>query len=681
MPTEATDKLVKLNINGIGITSEAKRFYTMGALASHVIGFVDIDNKGLAGIEAVYNDTLIDKGGKFYVERDAKGNRFFTMSERETLGKSLVLTIDSGLQLIVENELDAMMEKWQAESATAVMMSPYTGEILAMANRPTYDPNEPGKYDPATRRNLAITDYYEPGSTFKLVTATGVLEEKLVKPTDIIDCSAGSITVGGKRIKDAHHNGALTFLGVIQKSSNVGTVQLALRLGKEGLYRYMKLYGFGNRTGIDLQGELSGVAKKVERWSGVSIGAMAIGQEVGVTPLQLVTAYSIVANGGYKVYPHVVKALIAENGVRTEANVHEDKERLISSKSVEILTEALMMVTEKGGTATYATVEGNKVAGKTGTAQLFDKQLGRYSSKDYISSFVGFVPAKKPAFSLVVVVRKPRGAIYGGLVAAPFFKSCAVPVLLATLLPSTVQLALRLGKEGLYRYMKLYGFGNRTGIDLQGELSGVAKKVERWSGVSIGAMAIGQEVGVTPLQLVTAYSIVANGGYKVYPHVVKALIAENGVRTEANVHEDKERLISSKSVEILTEALMMVTEKGGTATYATVEGNKVAGKTGTAQLFDKQLGRYSSKDYISSFVGFVPAKKPAFSLVVVVRKPRGAIYGGLVAAPFFKSIAEKSLSYLNIPREDIIDDKKTLFVDNNDKKSVVYSPKQVVYNR
>ncbi|MBF0538412.1 MAG: penicillin-binding protein 2 [Nitrospirae bacterium] len=423
VPLEETTKIEQLKLNGIGFVPEPKRHYTMGSLASHIIGFVDVDNRGLEGIEAKYNKDLSKSGGKYFVERDARGNIFYTSNENERTGNSIVLTIDQGLQYIVETELDTAMEKWKASAATAIMLDPHTGEILALANRPTFDPNAPGKYNPSTRRNRAITDAYEPGSTFKVVTATGVLEEKLTRPDELIDCQGGSIEVGRKRVRDAHPHGILTFMEVVQKSSNVGTIKLAQRLGKQRLYSYIKRFGFGEKTGLDLPGEISGWVRKPEKWSGTSIGAIPIGQEVAVTPLQILTAYSIVANGGYAISPHIVKGVITPEGKTIKYWGEDKKERLISKATVDILTEAFKMVTQTGGTAKEASVEGNTVAGKTGTAQMFDKSIGRYSSVDYISTFVGFVPAEKPAFSLIVVVWKPRGQIYGGLVSAPVFKN------------------------------------------------------------------------------------------------------------------------------------------------------------------------------------------------------------------------------------------------------------------
>jgi cell division protein FtsI (penicillin-binding protein 3) len=427
---ETVERLKDLRIMGIGIKPEARRHYMMGPLAAHVVGFVDIDNKGLEGVEAAYNKTLMNKGENPYVQVgvDARGNLFYNDTKSEISGDGIVLTIDQGLQYIVEKELDEAMTRWNAASATVVMMDPATGDILAMANRPTFDPNDAGRYGPANRRNRSITDAYEPGSTFKLVTAAAALEEKLVTPREKFDCSKGYIEVGGRNVKDAHRSGTLTFMEVIQKSSNVGTIMIAMKVGKQRLYRYIKAFGFGEKTGVDLPGEIPGWIRNPDRWSGTSIGAVPIGQEVAITSLQLVTAYSMIANGGFKISPRIVKGIIGEDGKTREVQRQQDSQapqRVVSARTVEILKKALVMVTEEEGTAKFAVVDGNKVAGKTGTAQMYDKELGRYSSTDYVSTFVGFVPVDKPAFAMVVAVWKPRGEIYGGLVSAPMFSNIA----------------------------------------------------------------------------------------------------------------------------------------------------------------------------------------------------------------------------------------------------------------
>jgi cell division protein FtsI (penicillin-binding protein 3) len=425
---EYTRGIKDLKIKGIGFAPEVKRYYPKGSLASHIIGFVNVDNNGLEGVEQRYDKYLASRSEKAYVFRDAKGNvlsdgQGFSLS-REIKGNNLVLTIDEGLQYILEKNLDAAFWHWKAASATAIMMDPYTGEILAMANRPTFDINNPSDTAPNQRRNRAITDCYEPGSTFKIIAGTAALEEGTVNPDTKFDCSAGYIEVGGKRIKDAHRHGVLPFKEVIQKSSNVGTIKIALNLGRERLYAYIKRFGFGEKTGIDLAGEASGWVRHPSKWSGTSIGAISIGQEVAVTPLQVLRAYAAIANGGFLVRPYVVSEVRSPEG-NTVYKTNQEAKRILSEKTANVFREILKTVTEEGGTALEAAVDGNQVAGKTGTAQLIDPKTKRYSKEKYVSSFVGFVPADKPKIAMIVVIHEPKGQIYGGVVAGPVFRKIA----------------------------------------------------------------------------------------------------------------------------------------------------------------------------------------------------------------------------------------------------------------
>ena len=417
------EKLKALKLEGLGFVTEGARFYPNGHLASHVIGFVNIDDQGIEGLERYYDKYLKAEKSSKTIMRDAAGKKLSDGNFWEIKGNDVVLTIDEGLQYIVEKHLDEAMSKWQASSATAIMMDPFTGEILAMANRPTYDPNNLNSVkNMANVRNRAITDLYEPGSTFKIVTASGALEEKIVKLSSKFDCSQGYIDVGGKRVKDAHRHGVLTFEEVIQKSSNVGTIKIAMMLGKDRLYKYIKKFGFGEKTGIDLPGEVSGYVRPPERWSGTSLGAIPIGQEVAVTALQILRAYSAVANGGFLVNPYLVSEVRSPDGkILFKAVIKRN--RVISEETSEIMKNILKKVTEEGGTATQARLEGNAVAGKTGTAQKYDPKTGRYSKDKFVGSFVGFIPVQNPRIALIVVIHDPKGAHYGGVVAAPVFKA------------------------------------------------------------------------------------------------------------------------------------------------------------------------------------------------------------------------------------------------------------------
>jgi cell division protein FtsI (penicillin-binding protein 3) len=413
-----------LNIRGIGLMNEAKRVYPKGRLASHVIGSVGVDNQALEGVELYFDKYLKTRGGKVFLERDAGGKTLSSGVDKEAKGNNIVLTIDEGLQGIVEKELDKAMVQWRAAAISAIMMDPYTGEILALANRPSYDPNNPGRAKDFEKRNRAITDCYEPGSTFKIVAGIGALEENIVKPHTLFDVSKGSIEVGGKKIRDVHKHEVLTFKEVIQKSSNIGTIMIGMRLGKERIYKYAKRLGVGEKTGIDLPGEVSGWIHPTERWSGTSLGAIPIGQEVAVTPLQILRTYSAIANGGFLVKPHVVSEIISPEGQLLFSFMDNEKKRIISPKTAEIFKEVLKSVVE-GGTGEKASVEGEEVAGKTGTAQMIDPKTKRYSKEKYVSSFVGFVPADNPKFALIVVVYEPKGQIYGGVVASPVFREIA----------------------------------------------------------------------------------------------------------------------------------------------------------------------------------------------------------------------------------------------------------------
>ncbi len=422
---DAVEKIKGLNIKGLGFMTEAKRFYPKGKLASHILGFVGIDNQALEGVELKYDRYMKTSGGKIFLERDAIGRTLSSGVDTEAKGNNIVLTIDEGLQHIVEKEIDKAMAKWKAATASVIMMDPFTGEILALANRPTYDPNKGGNANGSEKRNRAITDCYEPGSTFKIIIGVGSLEEKILKPETLFDVSRGGIEVGGKTIHDVHKYGVLSFKEVIQKSSNVGSIMIGMKLGKERMYKYAKLLGIGEKTGVDLPGEVSGWMQPPERWSGTSLGAIPIGQEVAVTPLQILRAYSAIANGGFLVRPRVVSETVSPDGRVLASFKDREMKRVISPKTAETFKDILKTVTEEGGTGKSASVDGNEVAGKTGTAQMINPVTKRYSREKFVSSFVGFVPADNPRLAIIVVIYEPKGQIYGGVVAAPVFGDIA----------------------------------------------------------------------------------------------------------------------------------------------------------------------------------------------------------------------------------------------------------------
>ena len=402
---------------------ESKRYYPMRQTASHLLGFTNIDNQGISGIELMYNKYLEGAVTSVSVSTDARGNRLTSDIKEAKSGNNILLTIDEGIQYIVERELAAAMEKWKARAAVGIVMNPMTGEILAMANNPAYDPNRAGEYRVEARRNRAITDLYEPGSTLKTVLAAAAIEEGVVGLNDKFDASKGFIAVGGKAIWDVHKNEIMTFKEVIQRSSNVGAVQIGLKLGTDNYYYYIRKFGFGEKTGIDFPGEVRGILRETDQWSGTSLAALSIGQEIGVTPLQVLRAYAVIANGGILVRPYIVSDIISPKGEVIKRVSPTMVKRVISRDTAETVTEILKTVVEQGGTARKANIKGNLVAGKTGTAQIYDHETGRYSRKKHVSSFVGFAPADNPELAVIVVIYEPKGNSFGGVVAAPVFKN------------------------------------------------------------------------------------------------------------------------------------------------------------------------------------------------------------------------------------------------------------------
>ncbi|HEY3346843.1 MAG TPA: penicillin-binding protein 2 [Nitrospirota bacterium] len=411
----------------IGWLSDSRRYYPKKELAGHILGFTGMDNRGLEGIESTYESYIGGVAGKAVTERDGAGREVLSVEEGHNPpqpGNDLVLTIDEKVQYVVEKELDNIMSKYSAVSATAIVMDPNTGAIIALANRPAFNPNSYKDYPTANWRDKAVTDIYEPGSTFKIVTAAAAFEERVVKPTDIIEIGNGEISIGDRTIHDSHNDASrLSFAEVIQKSSNVGTIRVALKLGPERLYSYAKAFGFGSKTGVDLPGETDGKLRDVRSWSAISIASVAIGQEVGVTPVQMLSAMNTIANGGWFVRPYIVSQVRSGDGTVVRQARTEKVRRVVSPATAAKLRDILCKVVEEGGTAVEANVRGYQVAGKTGTAQKYDPAIHKYSKSKYCSSFVGFVPAEDPKISCIVVVNEPHGQYYGGLVAAPAFKS------------------------------------------------------------------------------------------------------------------------------------------------------------------------------------------------------------------------------------------------------------------
>jgi cell division protein FtsI (penicillin-binding protein 3) len=428
-------KVKELGTEEVGLQAESRRFYPKKALAGPVLGFTGMDNEGLEGIERAYDKALRGVNGWVLAEKDAVGRTVFPggpgfQYKLPKTGHDLVLTIDEVIQHITEKELDAMLLKVRAKGGFCIVMNPRTGEVLALAVRSggrfrqPFNPNEPRHYRPEEWRNRCVTDTFEPGSIFKPFLAAAALEEKVVHPMERFDCSAGKIQVADRVISDAHKSGVLTFTDVIAESSNVGTIKVALKLGKERFSRYIAAFGFGQRTGIDIPGEIAGLVKDYRLWSGVSIASIAIGQEIGVTPIQVASAYCALANGGTLMKPYIVSEIVDQEGKENQKFGPQALEKVISAESCAKMNKMLQRVVA-AGTGEKAKPSGYSAAGKTGTAQKIDPKTGVYSKKEYVSSFAGFVPANDPRLVILVMVDSPEGIIYGGSVAAPVFKAVA----------------------------------------------------------------------------------------------------------------------------------------------------------------------------------------------------------------------------------------------------------------
>ena len=424
---QSASKLDQLNLDGIYSRKEPKRYYPNDSLAAHVLGFVGTDEIGLSGVEQYYNEKIRGEGGKVFLERDRDRRAFESYEVQSHPGQTVVLTIDQAIQYRTEQALSAAVDRAHAKSGAAIVMDPRTGEILALANAPTFDPNQPAANSAEARANGALQNIYEPGSTFKIVAYSAAIEKGLVKPDDKIDCQMGQITVAGRLIHDGHPYGVLTVADALAKSSNVGAIKLGLLVGNESMYEYMKRLGFGSRTGIDLAGESPGILRTLSRWQPSSIGSLAIGQEVGVTPLQMATAYSVLANGGTLVKPHLLRELRAPDGTVLFQAKPETRPAL-KPETTEALRGMFEGVTLHG-TAKKAQLDGYTAAGKTGTAQKVDPRTHAYSATKFIGSFVGFAPVKNPAVVIIVVIDEPLGSYHGGDVAAPVFREIAEQIL------------------------------------------------------------------------------------------------------------------------------------------------------------------------------------------------------------------------------------------------------------
>ncbi|MBI3933313.1 MAG: penicillin-binding protein [Acidobacteria bacterium] len=422
------DRVRQLNLKGIHFQKESKRFYPKRELAAHVLGHVGVDDQGLAGIELVYDQAIRGRPGEMLMERDARRRWFGRTGRPPAPGENLVLTLDESIQYIAEHELDAVIAASRARAGTVIVGDPRTGEILALVNRPTFNPNSYRDFREDAMRNFAIGNIFEPGSTFKIITMASAFEQDEATPDELMDCQMGSISVAGHTIRDWKAFGMLTVTQAFENSSDVCAIKLAMRVGDDQLYRYIREFGFGSPTGIELPGEARGMTKPPERWWKASIGAIAMGQEIGVTPIQMLAAASVIANDGVWVRPRIIRELTArvqDQRARELTPPRVVEGRRVISLQTAARMQALMEGVVEAGTGKSAKPNGYTAAGKTGTAQMLDPATGTYSLHNYVASFVGFAPVDAPQFAMVVVLDSPRGKYHGGDVAAPVFRRIA----------------------------------------------------------------------------------------------------------------------------------------------------------------------------------------------------------------------------------------------------------------
>lgn len=428
---EQSHRLQQLSLDGVGVVMEGRRFYPKGPLLAHVLGFAGMDGQGLEGLERRYESQLHGEKRVTILQRDALGRTVFPKGFAEkppVPGHALTLTIDEVVQYIAEKELEETVNQTRAKGGTVIVMEPQTGAILALAVSPRFDPNAVAVLTPDRWRNRALTDTYEPGSTLKIVVAAAALEEKVMMPGTMLFGENGRMTVANTTIHDHEKMGWITFAQMVQKSSNIGAAKTGMVLGESRLYRYLQSFGFGQRTEIDLPGEVSGLLKAPKEWGRRSLASISMGQEIGVTPLQMVAAIGAIANNGVLMKPYVVSEVRDQKGALLKDVLPQVRRRVVSPETARTLTTILEGVVTNG-TGTKAAIPGFRVAGKTGTAQKVDPRTGTYSNSHFVVSFLGFVSADSPRLAMIVVVDEPQGEAWGGTIAAPVFRRVGEQVL------------------------------------------------------------------------------------------------------------------------------------------------------------------------------------------------------------------------------------------------------------
>jgi cell division protein FtsI (penicillin-binding protein 3) len=421
----ATARRVReLSLEGVGFLTEHRRYYPQRELGAHVLGYVGLDNTGMYGVEYALEKEIRGRAAKVVVSADARRRPVAQTERPSTEGATVVLALDEAIQYVAERELERSMAETESASGWVIAVEPFTGEVLAMAGRPTFNPNRYGAFPSSRWRNRAVSDVFEPGSIFKIVTAAAGIQENVVTPSEVLDCGGGHIEISGTVINDHAVFDRLTFAQAVAKSSDIGMIRVAQRLGRENFARYVREFGFGAPTGVELPGESAGLVRPTSKWSALSLPSLSFGQEIGTTGLQITMAAAAVANGGYLMKPIVVKRVEDAGGRVVREAKPVVQRRVLEPDTVDTLTEILRMVVREG-TGRRAAVPGYVVAGKTGTAQKID-ETGRYSMADHVASFVGWAPASRPALVILASLDTPRGpANQGGDVAAPLFARVA----------------------------------------------------------------------------------------------------------------------------------------------------------------------------------------------------------------------------------------------------------------
>ncbi len=425
-------------LEGIFFLSEDKRFYPHETLASRAIGFTGIDNQGLAGLEYRYDKLLLGEKATYIAKKDALGRIYgYTDGQGPNNSFEMITTIDSRIQYAVEKALRASFEKYQAKSAVVIVMDTKTGEILALAEEPEFNPNKFSDYGVERYKAISVTESFEPGSTFKVFLAAAALDSGAASPDEIFNCENGKLSMGEYSIREADNNsyGELTFKEIISKSSNIGSIKIGWKIGEERFYDYITRFGFGSKTGVDLPGEAPGLFQSVKNWSETSLPSMSFGQEVMVTPIQLVTALSVIGNSGMSVHPHFMKE-ITQNGKTIRKYKAPPSRRIISEKAARQTVE-MMRLSVTDGTSRRAFTPGYDLAGKTGTAQKYDVEAKQYSKDKHLASFIALFPASDPKISILVMMDEPTGKGWGGHVAAPIGKEVAISTARTLGMPSS----------------------------------------------------------------------------------------------------------------------------------------------------------------------------------------------------------------------------------------------------